>query len=208
MPQLVISIILLKSKSPAQITIMKASLIGSIVSNLHLLLGLGFLVGGKDCYNQNFNSWIAATCGMLLLLATMGLVVPTISSLNSKVSADSIRKLSRGTAVMLLLSHGLFIFFRLKSHSDWFQLKAQVSVKRKHRTKRKGDALRALALAVGGAAATAGGLSQQEPAFMEPDEEAQIPQLSPWGIGCTLVPRCWHSQPNSRPITLPPSQET
>lgn len=185
---LVIPIILLKSKSPVQITIMKASLIGSIVSNLHLLLGLGFLIGGRNYYNQNFNSSTAATCGMLLLLATKGLMVPTISSLESKVSADSIWKLSRGTAIMLLSSYGLFIFSRLKSHSNWFQERAQLSVKRKLQAKREGEALKALAIAGGGAAATAGGFKMLDKiAFVEPDKEPEIPQLSPLGIGCTLV---------------------
>jgi Ca2+:H+ antiporter len=146
------------------------------------------LIGGRNFYNQNFNSSTAATCGMLLLLATMGLIVPTISSLNAKVSADIILKLSRGTAIILLMSYGLFVFFRLKSHVKWFREKAPLSAKRKVRVRSEGDAFKALALAGGGAAATAGGASlSRSLAFVEPDEEPEIPRLAPWGIACTLV---------------------
>lgn len=78
---------------------------------------------------------------MLLLPATISLMVPTISSLNTRVSSDSILKLSRGTAILLILAYGIFTFFRLKGYANWFQEKAQLSVKRKAYSKRKGDAL-------------------------------------------------------------------
>jgi Ca2+:H+ antiporter len=86
MPQFIVSVILLKKKSTSQIRILKASLIGSIVSNLHLLLGLGFIFGGINRYEQHFNKATAETSGMFLLLSITGMTVPTMSSVTSKVA--------------------------------------------------------------------------------------------------------------------------
>jgi Ca2+:H+ antiporter len=176
-PQLVISIILLKSRSLSQITILKASLIGAIVSNLHLLLGLGFLFGGINRANQFFNQSTASTCGMLLFLATMGLMVPTIASLDDKTSPDMIVKLSRGTAVTLISSYGLFTFFRLKSHIEWFKEKGQKVEKQKTKSaKSQSDAFKALA--------HAGGRNIAEP---DDEEDLEVPTLSLSGAYLTLI---------------------
>jgi Ca2+:H+ antiporter len=176
---------LLKSRSLSQITILKASLIGAIVSNLHLLLGLGFLVGGINRANQYFNQSTASTCGMLLFLATMGLMVPTIASLNNKTSTDTIVKLSRGTAVTLISSYGLFTFFRLKSHIEWFKEKGQKVSKqiRKHRDKTQSDTLKAMASIGGAAANPAGGHLPTEP----DEEDPEVPTLSLSGAYLTLI---------------------
>jgi Ca2+:H+ antiporter len=195
-PQLIISIILLKSKNPSQITILKASLIGAIVSNLHLLLGLGFLFGGLDRYwEQNFNPKTAATCGMLLLLATMGLMVPTISSLRPNTSQEIIVKISRGTAVVLLASYVLFVLFRLKSHKRWFSEKSQKSETRpKNVHKKEGVAFAALAhmgaLGASGADAMDPNIVYRIPQDKpeeESEEEPEEPNLSLLGAFCTLI---------------------
>lgn len=190
MPQVVISIILLKSRQPSQIIILKASLVGAIVSNLHLLLGLGFLFGGLGRWEQKFNNATAATCGMLLLLATMGLMVPTISSLRSDLPNYRIAQLSRGTAVTLLLSYILFIIFRMISHKEWFRLPSEKSIPRRRIGligEEEGDIFRAMVHVGGVSAASSGGLVTQNLPFREPDEEPDVPTLSVKGGLATLV---------------------
>lgn len=60
-----------------EIVIVQTSLIGSILSNLLLVLGMAFFLGGINRIEQNFNVTVAQTASSLLTLAVGSLIIPT-----------------------------------------------------------------------------------------------------------------------------------
>lgn len=61
-----------------EITIVKTSLIGSILSNLLLVLGMSFFAGGFSRVEQFFNITVAQTASSILALAIASLIIPTV----------------------------------------------------------------------------------------------------------------------------------
>jgi Ca2+:H+ antiporter len=103
-----------------QIRIVQASLLGSILANLLLILGMAFLLGGLRFQEQIYNSTVTQMSACLLSLAVTSLLLPTAfhASFKDSGKADSATlKVSRGTSVVLLLVYVLYIVFQLKSHS-------------------------------------------------------------------------------------------
>ena len=72
--ELIVSIIALIHN---EILIVQTSLIGSILSNLLLVLGMCFFFGGLHCEEQNFNVTVAQTASSMLGLAIGSLIIPT-----------------------------------------------------------------------------------------------------------------------------------
>ena len=73
--ELIIATVALKS---GQYTLVKASLAGSILGNLLLVLGLGFLLGGFKNGRLRYDRTLAGVNSNLLLLAVVGLIIPTL----------------------------------------------------------------------------------------------------------------------------------
>ena len=61
-----------------EITIVKTSLIGSMLSNLLLVLGMAFFAGGFNRVEQYFNITVAQTAASLLALCIASLIIPTV----------------------------------------------------------------------------------------------------------------------------------
>ena len=106
--------------------IVQTSLIGSILSNLLLVLGMCFFFGGLRRQEQYFNTTVAQTAASLLALAVAAVIVPTVFDIASTTPQADVAKLSRGTSVILLIVYGAYLFFQLKTHSAVF---AEVSQK-------------------------------------------------------------------------------
>ncbi|PYH99782.1 membrane bound cation transporter [Aspergillus ellipticus CBS 707.79] len=103
-----------------EIRIVQASLLGSILANLLLIMGMAFLCGGLRFQEQIYNSTVTQMSACLLSLAVMSLLLPTAfhASWSDEKNADKYTlKVSRGTSVVLLLVYVLYIVFQLKSHS-------------------------------------------------------------------------------------------
>jgi len=76
LPELFIAIFALKA---GLVNVVKAALVGSILSNLLLVLGLAFLVGGLKHGVQKLGSDRARTVIILMLLSVMGLAIPSLA---------------------------------------------------------------------------------------------------------------------------------
>lgn len=120
--ELIVSIIALRDN---QIRIVQSSMLGSILSNILLVLGCCFLAGGIRYKEQSFNSTVASTMSSLMIVATASLIIP--ATLYSVMAADeddstddNIMVLSRGTSIILLFIYVSYLFFQLKTHSDLF----------------------------------------------------------------------------------------
>jgi Ca2+:H+ antiporter len=100
--------------------VVQTSLIGSILSNLLLVLGMCFFFGGLRRQEQFFNQTVAQTAASLLALAVGSLIIPTAFDNFSTTSTSDIAQLSRGTAVILLVVYAGYLYFQLSTHSDMF----------------------------------------------------------------------------------------
>jgi Ca2+:H+ antiporter len=98
-------------------------MLGSILSNILLVLGCCFFIGGLRYQEQTFNSTVASTMSSLLTVATSSLIIPAtlyaVMSENRSQDAN-IMILSRGTAIILLVIYVAYLYFQLKSHSELF----------------------------------------------------------------------------------------
>ena len=105
------------------VTVTQASLIGSILGNLLLVLGLAICWGGIKHKNQTFNTQASQMNGSLLLLAVVAFIIPSAVHHSGGSDVD-IEKLSRYAAIVLLAIYGLALLFQLKTHSDIFATEA------------------------------------------------------------------------------------
>lgn len=106
-----------------KLEVVKASIVGSILGNLLLVMGLAVLLGGLKYKEQRFNLKSAGTVASLLLISVIALMIPTIFDLAARtvapkrVAALDV-SLSDAAAVVLILVYVGYIYFTLVSHRD------------------------------------------------------------------------------------------
>lgn len=83
----------------------RASIVGSILANVLLVLGLAFVVGGRRHGVQRFAAESARTISLLLVLAVFALLVPALTAILHTPAAGHERELSVIVSILLL---GLF----------------------------------------------------------------------------------------------------
>jgi Ca2+:H+ antiporter len=106
--------------------VVKASITGSIIGNVLLVLGLSILLGGTKYEEQRFNRTAARTSGISLSLAAIGLIIPTVfhraaARTPSGWSPLVEQKLSLAIAVVLFLTYFCMLGFSLWTHKHFFQ---------------------------------------------------------------------------------------
>ena len=115
------------SKNPkiaeTMITVTQASLIGSILGNLLLVLGLAMVWGGINHKVQLFSQDAGQMNGSLLLLAIVAFIIPSAVH-HSGGSIGDVANLSHYAAIVLLIIYGLALLFQLKTHVDVFATEA------------------------------------------------------------------------------------
>ena len=116
--ELLVSIFALRN---GMIDVVQNSLLGSILSNLLLVLGFAFLLGGLKYRDQTFNQQAAQTSASLLGLTTLALIIP--AALNTSIATDplNILHLSRGVAIILFIIYALYLIFQLKTHRYMYE---------------------------------------------------------------------------------------
>src|SRR5436305_1079942 len=87
-------------------TVVEAAVIGSILGNILLVLGLAFLVGGLRNGVQRFDGERARITIALMLLAVAGMLVPSLAHIVHSPAAGHERTLSVITAIVLLVVFG------------------------------------------------------------------------------------------------------
>jgi Ca2+:H+ antiporter len=111
--------------------VVKASLVGSILGNILLVLGVSMLVGGRKRDRQRFELRAATAQSLMLLLATVALVMPAIFQLvaggglpdpaaKAVAFPSDLQALSVGVAIVLLASYAAGLVFSLKTHAHLF----------------------------------------------------------------------------------------
>ncbi|CAH8348963.1 unnamed protein product [Eruca vesicaria subsp. sativa] len=117
--ELIISIFALKN---GMIRVVQLTLLGSILSNMLLVLGCAFFCGGLVFYqkDQVFDKGFAVVNSGLLLMAVMGILFPAVLHYtHSEVHAGSSElALSRFSSCIMLIAYAAYLFFQLKSQSN------------------------------------------------------------------------------------------
>lgn len=99
--------------------LVKASITGSILGNLLLVLGFAMVVGGAKNGIQTFNRRHAANNTTLMSLAIIALVIPSL--FNHSIGPEgslSVEALSLGVSVVMIVLYGLGLFYTLRSHTS------------------------------------------------------------------------------------------
>ena len=99
--------------------VVKASITGSIIGNLLLVLGLSMLLGGFKYKTQKFNRAAAGMHTSMLLMAVTGLIIPAVFLQTHENPAAE--PLSLGVAAVLMLVYILSLIFSLHTHKDVFR---------------------------------------------------------------------------------------
>lgn len=118
--ELIICIYALKD---GKLRIVQVSMLGSVFSNLLLVLGCAFFVGGYKHPQQTFNKEAATANISLLLLSVLGLLMPSVldQTHDEAIPGESILSLSKVTATLLIGVYLSLIYFQLKSHRHMFE---------------------------------------------------------------------------------------
>lgn len=102
------------------VELVKASVIGSILGNLLLILGLSLLAAGANRPVLRFNRTAAGMSAAMMTLAVMGLAFPALFHALHPGAAAAERHLSEGVALILALTYILSLVFSLKTHRRLF----------------------------------------------------------------------------------------
>ena len=101
--------------------VVKASITGSIIGNILLVLGLSMLTGGLRHKTQVFSREASGIQTSMLLLAVIGIVMPALYVLSTGISSGPILEgMSLGIAGILLAAYVLGLLFSLRTHRDIF----------------------------------------------------------------------------------------
>ncbi|HYM25963.1 MAG TPA: calcium/proton exchanger [Vicinamibacterales bacterium] len=120
--ELIIAIVAL---GEGHVALVKASITGSIVGNLLLVLGLSFFVGGLGRKSQTFHRTAATNTAAMLFLAVVALVVPAVFDLALYGSLAprpvAIERLSLGSAFILIAAYAGSLIYAFTAHCDLFR---------------------------------------------------------------------------------------
>ena len=104
LPELFIALFALKA---GLVAVVQAALIGSILANLLLVMGLTFVVGGIKHGNQALNSERAQFISVLLMVSVAALIMPSLAAYIHAPAAEHETTLSMIAAVVLLVLFAL-----------------------------------------------------------------------------------------------------
>lgn len=113
--ELIIALVALKA---GLVDVVKASITGSIIGNLLLVMGLSMLLGGLRHKEQTFQPIVARVNASAMNLAVIAILLPTAMDITSKgISRQTLQHFSVAVAIVLILVYALTLLFSMKTHS-------------------------------------------------------------------------------------------
>ncbi len=109
--ELIITIVALRE---GLVTVVKASIAGSIIGNVLIVLGAAVLLGGLKHGTQRFDAHIAGVNASIMSLAIMAMAIPAIFAIGDSEhhpTESDIVRLSDGTAIVLIVMYGLYLLY-------------------------------------------------------------------------------------------------
>jgi Ca2+:H+ antiporter len=115
-------LIALTALRAGQYVLVKASIVGAIVTNTLFMLGASFLLGGLNHHVQDYNRNTARLQAGLLFLATIAMLIPSLlaEAETSSTNVAFTQSLSVGLSVLLIATYALGLLFSLKTHRELF----------------------------------------------------------------------------------------
>ncbi|MEA5580038.1 calcium/proton exchanger [Nodularia harveyana UHCC-0300] len=111
-------IIALVALNAGLVNVVKASITGSIISNLLLVMGLSMLLGGLRYKEQTFQSVVARMNASAMNLAVIAILLPTaVNYTSTGIQEEVLQNLSLAVAVVLILVYVLTLIFSMKTHA-------------------------------------------------------------------------------------------
>jgi Ca2+:H+ antiporter len=118
--ELIIALVALKA---GLVDIVKASITGTIISNLLLAMGLSMFLGGLRYKEQEFKPIVARVSGSSMTLAVIAILLPTMAFYSSnQAKLFAIEELSIAVAIILIIVYVLTLIFSLKTHSYLYEV--------------------------------------------------------------------------------------
>ncbi|KAI9693038.1 MAG: hypothetical protein M1822_005033 [Bathelium mastoideum] len=111
----------------SNLSVIRAAILGSILANLLLCLGMCFFVGGMTREEQVFHEAVTEVGNGLLLVAGMGLIIPVVYNfaladrLDAETLTSETTRISRAAAIILLIAFVFYVWFQLRSHHGFFE---------------------------------------------------------------------------------------
>ncbi|MBD2440648.1 calcium/proton exchanger [Nostoc sp. FACHB-110] len=113
--ELIIALVALKA---GLVNVVKASITGSIISNLLLVMGLSMFLGGIRHKEQTFQPIVARVNASSMNLAVIAILLPTAMNYTSQgIGEKTVQDLSLAVAVVLILVYALTLLFSMKTHA-------------------------------------------------------------------------------------------
>jgi Ca2+:H+ antiporter len=115
--ELIITIVALNE---GLVTVVKASIAGSIIGNILVVLGFSVLLGGLKHGTQYFDERTASSNATMMSLAVLALVIPAVFALQGgqhKLTTHDIELLSDGVAIVMITIYVLYLVFSLRGTS-------------------------------------------------------------------------------------------
>jgi len=118
--ELIIGIIALNA---GLVSVVKASITGSIIGNLLLVMGLSMFLGGLRFKEQKFQSVVARLNASAMNLAVIAILIPTaVNATADGISENTIQNLSGAVAIVLITVYILTLLFSMKTHSYLYEV--------------------------------------------------------------------------------------
>lgn len=118
--ELIIGIIALNA---GLVSVVKASITGSIIGNLLLVMGLSMFLGGLRFKEQKFQSVVARLNASAMNLAVIAILVPTaVNATSNGISENTMQNLSGAVAIVLITVYVLTLLFSMKTHSYLYEV--------------------------------------------------------------------------------------
>lgn len=120
--ELIIAILALNA---GLIQVVQASIIGSIIGNILLLVGLSIFAGGLRYKNQRFNNETTAVSSTMLIIVVAGLAIPSVYEI---VTPNNIQigPLSGAVAAVMAFIYLAGLVFSLRTHKDLFDASDEI----------------------------------------------------------------------------------
>jgi Ca2+:H+ antiporter len=124
LPELIIATVALRS---GLLEMVRASIIGAILANLLMALGVALFIGGVRYHNQEFNPRAARLYSSMMLLAVISLAGPGAFErvFSAAEHLPQVHALNVRLALVLMAVYALYLYFMLGTHRDEFAGEAE-----------------------------------------------------------------------------------
>lgn len=193
------------------IDVVKASITGSIIGNLLLVMGLAMLLGGLRFKEQTFQPIVARSNASAMNLAVIAILLPTAVDVTSTgISDATLQRLSGAVSIVLILVYGLTLLFSMKTHSYLYDVglveveaEAEAAAEASHQTSEHGEVKVNLPLWIGVLLAATLTVAVESELLVASLEEATASLgLSALFTGVILVPIIGNAAEHATAVTV------